>query len=196
MKAVFHTYGAGEAIPVQEYLRNRKLVKYLNRETMAAIVALGRLYEIAPIEPATPCYYATGMLEYQDYGLDDIMAASRADDGQFSPRLFIDQGIAAVSPLNQFKVLQNMPLSFASINFGLTGDNAVLYSAAGSLLLQAQCAPDSGPVLIGAGKAYRDSSVASGFALAERSELADSPWLTSADEAVEMFRLWGERIRV
>jgi hypothetical protein len=190
MKIVFHTYPAGGEIPVLPHLRNRKLVKYLNRETMAAIVALGTLREIVAVAADTPCYYATGMLEYQDYGLDDIARASRDEEGAFSPRLFIERGIAAVSPLNQFKVLQNMPLSFASINFGLTGDNAVLYASAGSLLHQALCAPGAGPVLIGAGKAYRDSSVACGFALVDPTELAGSPWLASADEAVEMFRTW------
>lgn len=190
MKIVFDTYGAGEDIPVMGYLQNRKLLKYLNRETMAAIVVLGKLREVAAMAADLPCYYATGMLEYEDYGLNDIMAASRDVDGRFSHRLFIDKGIAAVSPLNQFKVLQNMPLSFASINFGLTGDNAVLYSAAGSLLTQALCAPGNGTVLIGAGKAYRDSSVACGFAMVERKELAGSLWLHSDDEGVEMFRHW------
>jgi hypothetical protein len=190
MKVVFDIYGAGEDIPVLGHLKNRKLMKYLNRETMAAVVALGRLHDITALDPAIPCYYATGMLEYEDYGLDDIMAASRDQNDRFSPRLFIDKGIAAVSPLNQFKVLQNMPLSFASINFGLTGDNAVIYSAAGSLLHQALCAPGDGPVLIGAGKAFRDSSAACGFALVERKELEVSAWLDSDDEAVEMFRQW------
>ena len=194
MRLVFHTYAAGEEIPVLDYLRNRKLQKYLNRETMAAIVALGKLQEITALDPALPCYYATGMLEYQDYGLADIMGTSRGQGGEFSSQLFIDQGIAAVSPLNQFKVLQNMPLSFAAINFGLTGDNAVLYSAAGSLLQHANCAPGTGPVLIGAGKAHRDGSVTCGFALAERAELATSPWLASADEAVEMFRSWAGEV--
>jgi hypothetical protein len=190
MKVVFNTYGAGEEIPALRYLKNRKLMKYLNRETMAALVALGKLHETVAIESTMPCYYATGMLEYEDYGLNDIMAASRDENGCFSQRLFIDKGIAAVSPLNQFKVLQNMPLSFASINFGLTGDNAVVYSAAGSLLLYALCAPGHGSVLIGAGKAFRDSGVACGFALVERGELEGSVWLDSDDEAIVMFRQW------
>lgn len=190
MRLVFESYGSGAAIPALDFLQNRKLLKYLNRETMAAIVALGRLCDAEPIPREIPCYYATGMLEYEDYGLAAIVDASRDTAGHFSPERFIGQGIAAVSPLNQFKVLQNMPLSFASINYGLTGDNAVLYSAAGALLRQALCAPGAGPVLIGAGKAYRDSRVESGFALVAREELAASPWLDSEAEAVTMFRQW------
>lgn len=191
MRLVFDSYDAGADIPVLSWLNNRKLAKYLNRETMAAVVALGKLHEASPLVPEIPFYYATGMLEYEDYGLNDIVNASRDAEGRFSHRLFIDRGIAAVSPLNQFKVLQNMPLSFASINYGLTGDNAVLYSAAGALLRQALCAPEE-TVLIGAGKAYRDGSVMCGFAVVGLREVQGSSWLASEEEAVEMFRQWAE----
>jgi hypothetical protein len=188
MRLVFHTYASDEEIPVLSFLKNRKLAKYLNRETMAAVVSVGSLLELTSIEAETPFYYATGMLEYQDYGLNHIVDASLDSEGLFSDRLFVEQGIAAVSPLNQFKVLQNMPLSFASINYGLQGDNAVLYSAAGSLLRQALCAPGDGQVLIGAGKVYGDGVTECGCALLDVAEFTDSPWLLSEVEAVEMFR--------
>ncbi len=188
MKAVFVAFRGGEEIPVLPFLKNRKLVKYLNRETMAVIVAVGTLAESVPLPPEIPFYYATGMLEYEDYGLRDIVAASRDAAGRFSPRRFVEDGIRAVSPLNQFKVLQNMPLSFASINFGLTGDNAVVYSSAGALLRQARCAPGDGPVLVAAGKAYRDGRVESGAAVVPRELIAASPWLQSEAEGIEVFR--------
>jgi hypothetical protein len=190
MKVSFVAYDPREEIPVLGYLKNRKLAKYLNRETMAAITAAGRLSDNSPFDPEIPCYYATGILEYEDYGLAEIAAGSRDDSGRFSHRRFIEEGIRSVSPLNQFKVLQNMPLSFVSITFGLKGDNAVLYSAAGSLLLQALSAPGDGQVLIGAGKTRRDGSSAAGFALIGREEIASTPWLGSHEEAVEMFREW------
>jgi hypothetical protein len=196
MKLAFDSYSAAEEIPVLSWLKNRKLAKYLNRETMAAVVAVGKLLELSPFPPDTPFYYATGMLEYQDYGLNQIVASSRDADGFFSHQLFVEQGIAAVSPLNQFKVLQNMPLSFAAINFGLTGDNAVLYSSAGSLLRQALCVPGKGAVLIGTGKVYADGRAECGFCVAEVAELLETPWLESEGEAVDMFREWAEECRV
>ncbi len=188
MNAVFVAFRGDEEIPVLPFLRNRKMVKYLNRETMATIVAVGRLSGSVPLPPEIPFYYATGMLEYEDYGLRDIVAASTDAAGKFSPRRFVEDGIRAVSPLNQFKVLQNMPLSFASINFGLTGDNAVVYSSAGALLRQALCAPGDGPVLIGAGKVYRDGRVESGAAVVARELIAASPWAQSEVEGVDIFR--------
>ncbi len=188
MTAVFVSFRGDEEVPVLPFLKNRKLVKYLNRETMAAIVAVGRLSGSVPLPPDIPFYYATGMLEYEDYGLREIVAASGDAAGRFSPRRFVEEGIRAVSPLNQFKVLQNMPLSFASINFGLKGDNAVIYSSAGALLRQALCAPGDGPVLIGAGKAHRDGRVESGAAVVPRERIAASPWTESGAEAIEIFR--------
>lgn len=188
MKAAFVAFGGAEEIPILSFLRNRKMVKYLNRETMAAIVAVGTVSGPAPLPPDIPFYYATGMLEYEDYGLRDIVAASRDGAGRFSHARFVGDGIRAVSPLNQFKVLQNMPLSFASINFGLTGDNAVIYSSAGALLRQALCAPGDGPVLIAAGKAYRDGRVESGAAVVPREWIGASPWLDSEAEGIEIFR--------
>jgi hypothetical protein len=196
MKLVFNSYTATEDIPILSYLKNRKLAKYLNRETMAAVVAVGKLLELTPLPLDISFYYATGMLEYQDYGLHQIVTASRDEAGQFSHQLFVEEGIAAVSPLNQFKVLQNMPLSFAAINFGLTGDNAVLYSSAGSLLRQALCATDCGPFLIGAGKVYCDGTTECGFAVVDVEELQDSHWLTFEGEAVDVFREWAEEQRL
>ncbi len=188
MTTVFVAFAGGEEIPVLAFLKNRKMVKYLNRETMAAIVAVGRLSAAVSLPPEIPFYYATGILEYEDYGLRDIVAASTDAAGRFSPERFVADGITSVSPLNQFKVLQNMPLSFASINFGLKGENAVVYSSAGALLRQAACAPGAGPVLIAAGKAYRDGRVESGAAVVRREWLEASPWTTSEAEGIEIFR--------
>ncbi len=188
MTAVFVAFRGDEDIPVLPFLGNRKMVKYLNRETMAAIVAVGRLSGAVPLPQDIPFYYATGMLEYEDYGLRDIVAASADGAGKFSDRRFVEDGIRAVSPLNQFKVLQNMPLSFASINFGLKGDNAVVYSSAGALLRHALCAPGGGPVLIAAGKAYRDGSVESGAAVVSSKWIASSAWAHSEAEGIEIFR--------
>lgn len=188
MKSVFVSYRGQEEIPILSFLKNRKMVKYLNRETMAAIVAVGTLSRSVPLPPEIPFYYATGMLEYEDYGLRDIVAACRDEEGRFSPKRFVEDGIRAVSPLNQFKVLQNMPLSFASINFGLTGDNAVIYSSAGALLRQALCAPGDGPVLVGAGKAYRDGRVESGAAVVRKEWIEASPWAQSEAEGIDIFR--------
>jgi hypothetical protein len=193
MTLVFDSYAAGEEIPVIDYLKNRKLAKYFNRETMAAIVAVGKLQKQTELALDTPFYYVTGMLEYQDYGLEEIVTASRDSYGVFSHQLFVDRGIAAVSPLNQFKVLQNMPVSFVSINFGLQGDNAVLYSSADSLISQARCAPGNGVVLVGAGKVYCDGSVECGFALVERDELPQYECSFSDAEAVELFRQWSQK---
>lgn len=190
MKSIFDSYGSSETIPFLKHLRNKKLKKYFNRETMAAIAVLGNFLEETSVDPFTPFFYSTGLLEYEDYGLDEIVRGSIEYDCTFSEKLFIDTGLAFVSPLNQFKVLQNMPLSFLSINFGFQGDNAVVYSSASSLLVYAMNSVTNRPVLIGAGKTYSDGKVESGFAFVDKQEILDSKFLSYQGDAIDMFRSW------
>ena len=49
MKTVFEAYAAGEAIPVQHFVKNRKLAKYFNRETAAAVVCAAKLLRDVPL---------------------------------------------------------------------------------------------------------------------------------------------------
>lgn len=188
MKRVFHTYAPDESIPVETHLRNRKLKKYFNRETAAAIVAVGELLTDESVDTATTgIYYATGRLEFEDYGLETI--ATLADDGAggFSQRNFVDKALQTVSPLAQFKILPNMPLSFVTIEFGFTADNACVYADPAALLLAARCG-GTDTLVLGAGKTYRDGSVTMGFALCRHDELDAFSPPSGCTEAVELFR--------
>lgn len=190
MNAAFSKFALGETIPVFDYLKDRKLAKYFSRETAAAIVCLGKLLADVEIPSGIPVYYATGIAEYEEYGLPGIARTSTDSTGRFSPELFIRKGFAEVPPITQFKLLCNMPLCFISLNYGLNGDNAVIYSAASALLCQALSAPVEFPILLGAGKSRADGSVESGFAVASKDEISSSQFLSSSVEAVEIFRTW------
>lgn len=190
MKAVFDSYSSSDVIPVTQYLSNKKLGKYFNRETAAAMVCASKLLQGLSLPTETPFYYATGSIEYEDYGLGYIAQDSSDDQGQFSEQLFIEKGLSRVPPINQFKVLQNMPLCFVAIEHHLTGDNAVIYSAAASLLLCVLAAPPSRNILIGAGKVYKNGETQAGFALVDKQDLEHSPFLSFTGEAIEMFKTW------
>lgn len=192
MKVIFNSYQPGETITVTKYLKNKKLQKYFNRETAAAIVGAGQLLNGLSLPAEIPFYYATGFIEFEDYGLSFIAEDSADENGQFSEELFIAKGLTRVPPINQFKVLQNMPLCFVSIEHQLTGDNAVVYGSATSLLQHVLCSPLENPILIGAGKVYRDGRAESGFALVSKTEIEKSPFLSTTGEAVELFRKWLE----
>jgi len=142
------------------------------------------------LHPETPFYYAAGVMEYEDYGFMELIRRSTGADGQFSQRRFVEEGMPGISPLSQFKVLQNMPSSFAAIEFGLTGDNAVIYTSASGLLLLALHSVSHGPVLLGAGKTYKDGKVDIGFALVKKEEIEDSSFLYGSADAVRMLREW------
>jgi len=190
MKTVFDIYPPGAPIPVQQHVKNRKLVKYFNRETAAAVVACSKLLQGMSLDRETPFYYETGVMEFEDLGLNAIADASVDEEGRFNQRLFVEKGTRAVPPLTQFKALYNMPLSFVAIDHGLTGDNAVLYASARSLVLQGQHAPGGLPVLLGSGKVCADGTVKSGFALLDRAELAALPLPPAEGEAIELWAAW------
>ena len=193
MRTVFDSYAADEPIPVQRFIKNRKLVKYFNRETAAALVAAAKLLNEISFDPAMPFYYESGIMEFESLGLDAIADGSRDARGSFDQRCFVEVGTKAVPPLTQFKALYNMPLSFVAIEQGLVGDNAVIYGSARGLLMQAQCAPGNGDILLGCGKVYADARVDCGFALLQRIEL---PMLLKTNarlaqgEAIELLRAW------
>ena len=190
MKIVYNHYAPDEVIPVFDFVKNRKFVKYFNRETAAAVVTAACLLKDMKIDPLMPFYYETGIMESEDLGLDLIAKASCDASGKFSQQAFAEEGAKAVPPLTQFKALYNMPLSFVAIEHGLQGDNAVMYASASGLLTQALHAPADTNILLGCGKIFADKSVASGFALIDKEEIKDSPFLTSPQEAFELFKDW------
>ena len=190
MKLVYNHYAADELIPVHEYVSNRKLIKYFNRETAAALVAAARLLKDISFNPLMPFYYETGVMESEDLGLDMIANLSRDSAGKFSEQDFVEKGIKAVPPLTQFKALYNMPLSFVAIEHGLKGDNGVVYASASGLLVQALHAPVDKGILLGCGKIFADRSVTSGFALVDKEEIKNSPFLTNTLEGFELFKDW------
>jgi hypothetical protein len=196
MKAIVNSYRSTDSIPVLEYLADRKLAKYFNRETAAAVVTAGQVLRGSGYDRAMPFYYATDISEHEDYGLDVVAAASAGPDARFSQELFSLRGFADVSPLNQFKVLLNMPLSFVSITYQLTGDNAVLYGPAAGLLAQARCAPAHPAILLGAGKTRADGSVEAGFACLSGAELETIGDPGPDDGPVDLLRRWAMESRV
>jgi len=197
MKIVFNSYEQGAIIPVQEFIKNKKSAKYFNREAAAAVVCASKLFNKSPVSPETPFYYETGTMEFEDYGLDRIADASLDENRNFNQRLFVERGVKAVMPLTQFKALYNMPLSLIAIEYGLVGDNAVIYASAKGLLMQALHAPVDKGILLGCGKAHQNGKVESAFAVVDKIEIKDSTFLFSDGEAIEMFRSWhaGENVK-
>ena len=191
MKIVYKKYRFDEDIPVRSILKNKRLVKYFNRETSAGMVCLAELLAGMEIDTETAIYYDTGLIEYEDFGLDLIVKASE-ELGKFSQEAFIEKGMSSISPLTQFKILLNMPLCFFSIENNLTGDNAVVYSSASGLLNHALLSDSDGNILLGAGKVNADGSVESGFALLKQDEVVLLNGDYEGKEGIEIFRALNE----
>ena len=193
MEIVFDSYEHSTPIPIHDFIKNKKIAKYFNREAAAAVICAAKLFGESPINQEIPFYYETGKMEFEDYGLDSIASASLDEQGIFSQRLFIEKGTKAVMPLTQFKALYNMPLSFVSIEYGLVGDNAVIYASAKGLLIQALHAPVDNGILLGCGKVHRNGKIESAFALVDKNKIENSPFLAFDGEGIEMFRIWHAR---
>jgi len=180
-------FKADETIPVKEFVKSKKLVKYFNKESASALICVAQLLQDTSLDPNTPFYYGMGSIEYQDFGLEEIAAlSSDPQTKQFSQQHYIEQAMPSVSPLSQFKVLYNMPLSFVAIEHNLQGECTVFYANAYSLLTQARYAPNK-TILIGASQVYADGSVTSGFALLTKSELPSMEEALSMQEPIELF---------
>ena len=187
MKWLYKKYPLGEEIPFRQVLHNRKLAKYFNRETALAITCVSELLAGAELPEETPVYYDTGLIEYEDFGLDTIVEHCAAD-GSYVQEMFVEKGMSAISPMTQFKILLNMPLCFVSIENNLTGDNAVTYSSAPALLTHAALADTDGVILIGAGKVNADGAVESGFALVTQADVLRLGDVYDGEEGIEIFR--------
>jgi len=192
----FETFEPGEVLPVRNYLKNRKLKKFFSRETMAAMICVSKLLEDHEISEETSFFYATSVLEFEDYGLTNLALHSTDEDDQFSQRRFIEDCIPKISPLNQFRLLQNMPLCFISIEKNIKGDNAVVYSSGQGLLRHALYADNDMNILIGATRVYKSGKAESGFAIVDKDEIRCSKFLCGCDEAIDMFREWSNEGKI
>lgn len=188
MRVVLKSYKPNEPIPVASRLNNKKLSKYFNRETAAGIMCFKEIAESCKISSETPFYYATCVVDFEDYGLDKIVDSCKGDDGMFSQERFVEKGMSSISPLTQFKILYNMPLSFISIENNLTGDNAVIYDSARGLIQTAKYSDCDSFIAIGAGKVWKDGTVEAGVALLTKEEIDALPSYDDSVPAIMIFR--------
>lgn len=187
MRVIHRIYLPNEEIPVYDFAKNRKLVKYYTRETMAAIVTVSQLFEGREIPSDMPFYYSTEETEMLDF-YRNICSQYAYINHEFSSLGFIENVVPTISPLQQFKMMRNTTSCFVSIENGLKGDNTVLLSSASGLLYMAMLAETNGPVLIGAGKLHADGTAECGFAELMSDEIANHPMLNSNGDAITLFR--------
>lgn len=177
-----------EEIPLSSVISSKKVLKYFNRETRCAILTFHELVESCGMDLSlTPLVYSTGSLEFQNYGLEYICRDSKSPSGKYSSSLFIEKGLSQISPLNQFKILSNMPLCFLSMEFGLNGENAAVYDR-GSSMLEVSVTMPGNEVIMGAGKIQQDGKVETGFAYLDKSCLEDVCKKYKTLPAIEIFK--------
>ena len=170
-----------------EYARNRKLVKYYTRETMAAVVAVARLFEGTAPDADMPFFYSSGETEIVDF-YRDIGEKFVNEENDFSSLWFVEEVSRSISPLERFKTMRNTTTCLVAIENGLKGDNGVFLTSASGLLYSALLTETEGTVLIGAGKLHADGTVECGFAEGLPAEFMGHPLLDTMSDAIEIFK--------
>src|SRR5690554_4193681 len=74
MRIIYKKYLPKEDIPVYDFVRKRKLVKYYTRETMAAVVCTGLLLKGQEVSEETPFFFSNSESEMMDYYRDACIA--------------------------------------------------------------------------------------------------------------------------
>ena len=137
-----HGFGALAAAraapaPVEPWLRDRKLVKYMSPAARMAVVAAGGALRQAGLlederrRSELGLMMATGLIAFDLGQVDRAIRGSRDGDGQLDLVRLGREGLRACHPLLPFQLLGNMPLGLVSIAYGIRGENFVLYPDAG-----------------------------------------------------------------
>jgi len=223
MDIYYQEYLSFQDIPARNALEDKKLIKYFNLETAALIAGIHHLFpeknlaelplffclckiEMKEIDPQN-IYESVKYFEnlkligmelskFENMDISDIpaiIAEYYSIDGKFVPELFYKKFFSNFSPVDQFKVLANLPVSFASIVFNLHGDNVTLYESGRSLVWYATTSGCQNSFLIGSAKASIKGSVKAGIALTSNDELQKSKYFSEDICAIEMFKNWSER---
>lgn len=170
----YNHYSLAQEIPAKSCLKKRKLIKYFNRETSAAIVTARELFNELDLDinyKSLPMFFSKGEVEFEDMGLEVIVNACTKNGG-FSQEDFVKTGLSGISPLTQFKVLYNMPLCFVSIENELRGDNCVIYASCNGLISHILTSKTE-EAIIGATKVHPNGSVACSMALVKKDDVVD-----------------------
>ena len=119
-------------------------------------------------------------------------AEKLSEEGRFSVDKFRKNMINVLRPVDQFKALPNMPVSFISIVFNMHGDNVTLYESASGLLKYALVSP-SEKVVISAAQSNWMGEVRAGVLYTTREEIARSNYLENDICAIDMFQNWSQK---
>ncbi|MFA5712918.1 MAG: hypothetical protein WC960_01910 [Bacteroidales bacterium] len=188
MRKIYKKYLAQDEIPIYNYIKKRKLVKYFTRDVMAAMVCVGELSNHCPFTEETPFFFSRGESEYPLLFEQSSPFLESVEEG-YTFKQFFNRATSLVSPLIHFKTMRNMGHCFISIEYGFKGDNASLTGSLSGLLTSAllsNCEPQT-PILIVASKLNLDSSAEGGAAIVTKRELEGHPLLNSNSEAIQFF---------
>ena len=116
---------------LSKYLVNPKSVKYMSKQDIQAVYALGSALENFDYNGSmTGIYMSVGYIPFDESSLINI-AKNSTDKRKFSMKKFVSHAITDFNPLSTFKCLTNMPIYHCSVNYKIKGPYFVTHPAIG-----------------------------------------------------------------
>ncbi|MBI4864230.1 MAG: hypothetical protein HY815_28835 [Candidatus Riflebacteria bacterium] len=127
-------FGAVSNPDPEEFLRDRKNLKYMDTLARLAVRAAGLAVRDAALATASldpyriGLYMGIGFVASELRDLKPVIVAGRGPDGRFDAALVGDR--CRINPISVFRSLPNIPACNVSIAMGFKGENSVLYPGA------------------------------------------------------------------
>lgn len=116
----------------EDYVRDPKSVRLMNREALLAAAAAKFAVEDAELEVGTDyapervgLFGATGLAGLPFEEAAPLVRRSADGQGRFDPRLFATVALKETRPTLSFKILSNMPICFISVFENIQGPNCI-----------------------------------------------------------------------
>ncbi len=127
---------AAKAACINDFLPDRKLLKYMSPTSQASVLAAGRALKQAEILGSPELcrelglFVATSLIAFDPAEVHKGIQASKNEDGMLDMKRLGREGLRRCHPLMPFKMLLNMPIGLISMIFGIRGENAIFYPGA------------------------------------------------------------------
>ena len=127
--AVPRQSGAVPHFDSSQFITQKKSLKLMSRASLLGIAASKIATKNTPALSEAGLFMSVGMSGGELTNLSGMLSMSITQDDTLDLRLMGEHGLSRINPLLSFHVLNNMPLCHTSIELGIHGPHAALYTA-------------------------------------------------------------------
>ena len=121
--------GAVPHFDSSQFITQKKSLKLMSRASLLGLAASRVATKNTPALSEAGLFMSVGMSGGELTSLSGMLSLSMTQDETLDLRLMGEQGLPRINPLLSFHVLNNMPLCHTSIELGIHGPHAAMYTA-------------------------------------------------------------------